>query len=44
MVESIPIHEALTPLSEINIPDADMDDLSDLQGTLSLLRGVGVVP
>ena len=44
MVESIPIHEALTPLSEINTPDADMDGLSDLQGTLSLLRGVGVVP
>ena len=44
MVESIPIHEALTPLSEINTPDADMDDLSDLQGTLSLLREVGVVP
>ena len=44
MVGSIPIHEALTPLSEINAPDADMDDLSDLQGTLSLLREVGVVP
>ncbi len=44
MVESIPIHEALTPLSEINTPDADMDDLADLQATLSLLREVGVVP
>ena len=44
MVESIPIHEALTPLSEINTPAADMDDLTDLQETLSLLRDVGVVP
>lgn len=44
MVESIPIHEALTPLGEINTPDADLDDLADLQGTLSLLREVGVVP
>ena len=44
MVESIPLHEALTPLSEINTPDADMDDLADLEATLGLLRGVGVVP
>ncbi len=44
MVESIPVHEALTPLGEINTPEADMDDLSDLEGTLSLLREVGVVP
>ena len=44
MVESIPIHEALTPLSEINAPDADMDDLADLEATLSLLRQIGVVP
>ena len=44
MVEAIPIHEALTPLAEINTPDADMDDLADLQETLSLLREVGVVP
>ena len=44
MVESIPIHEALTPLGAIKTPEADMDDLADLEGTLGLLRGVGVVP
>ncbi len=44
MVESIPIHEALTPLSEINTPDAAMEELADLEATLGLLRGVGVVP
>ena len=44
MVESIPIHEALTPLAEIATPNADMDDLADLQATLGLLREVGVVP
>ena len=44
MVQAIPIHEALTPLAEIQTPEANMDDLLDLQATLSLLRELGVVP
>ena len=44
MVEAVPTHPDLTPLDEINTPDADMDDLTDLQATLGLLRELGVVP
>ena len=44
MVELIPISEALTPLSQINTPEADMDELADLEATLGLLRELGVVP
>ena len=44
MVEAVPIHPDLTPLAEINTPEANMDDLADLQATLGLLRELGVVP
>ena len=44
VVEGIGINQALTPLSEINRPEADMDALGDLQGTLSMLRDLGILP
>ena len=34
----------LPPLSSLDPPDIDLGSLSDLQGTLSLLRKVGVIP
>lgn len=34
----------LTPLSELNAVDVALSDLSDLQGTLMLLRAVGALP
>ncbi len=34
----------LTPLSELNTVEVDLSDLSDLQGTLVLLREVGALP
>ena len=34
----------LPPLDSLNPPDVDLGSLSDLQGTLDLLRDVGVLP
>ena len=34
----------LPPLMSLDPPDIDLGSLSDLQGTLSLLREVGVIP
>ena len=39
----VTINERLTPLSEINIPDIDLSDLADLEGTLQLLQDVGAL-
>jgi iron(III) transport system substrate-binding protein len=44
LVEGIAIDERLTPLDELNPPDIDLSNLSDLQGTLDLLRETGVLP
>ncbi len=35
--------ERLKPLDEIGSPDIDLSDLSDLEGTLKLMRDVGVI-
>ena len=34
----------LPPLEDLNPPDIDLSDLSDLQGTLQLLRDTGALP
>lgn len=39
----IPLHPDLLPLSEVNVPDIDLSDLDDLEGTLELLQKVGVL-
>jgi len=44
VIEGVTINRLLTPLSEINSPEIDMADMSDLDGTLDLLRETGVLP
>jgi iron(III) transport system substrate-binding protein len=44
LIEGVGLHEGLTPLNEIEPPDIDLSDLSDLRGTLDLLRETGVLP
>ncbi len=39
----IPIHPDLVPLSEVAVPEIDLSDLDDLEGTLELLQKVGVL-
>jgi len=34
---------AAVPLTEVMLPDLDLNDLDDLEGTLNLLRGVGAL-
>ena len=34
----------LPPLTELDPPDVDLSNLSDLQGTLSLMRDIGILP
>jgi iron(III) transport system substrate-binding protein len=43
LVEGVPADERLTPLAEIESPDVDLSDLSDLQGTLELMQEAGVL-
>jgi iron(III) transport system substrate-binding protein len=42
LVPGIPVHPDLVPLDELDIPDIDLGDLADLEGTLKLLLDVGV--
>jgi iron(III) transport system substrate-binding protein len=44
VIEGIAIQEGLVPLAEIRPPDIDLSDLSDLNGTLDLLRETGALP
>ncbi|HEX2031664.1 MAG TPA: iron ABC transporter substrate-binding protein [Actinomycetota bacterium] len=44
LIDGVPIDPGLVPLSRIQPPDIDLSDLSDLQGTLALLRETGVLP
>jgi len=44
LVDGIPGPEGVPPLAELQHPDIDLSDLSDLQGTLELLNEVGVLP
>ena len=43
VVEGINTHSALVPAFEIQAPDIELKDLSDLEGTLELLQDVGVI-
>ena len=44
MVTGISANPALVPLDEIETPDIDLNDLSDLAGTLELLQDTGALP
>ena len=44
LVEGVNTSRLLVPLSEINQPNVDLKDLTDLEGTVSLLRETGVLP
>ncbi len=43
LVEGVKINKQLVPLDEIETPDVDLSDLTDLQGTLELLQETGVL-
>lgn len=43
LLDGVPADERLTPLSEIQSPDVDLSDLSDLEGTLELMQEAGVL-
>ena len=44
LVAGVAADAGLPPLSSLDPPDIDLGSLSDLQGTLALLREVGVIP
>lgn len=44
LVDGIPLNPLLKPLAEIRVPDIDQTMLSDIKGTESLMREVGVIP
>jgi iron(III) transport system substrate-binding protein len=43
LVSGVEIDERLVPLDELEPPDIDLSDLSDLEGTLRLLSEVGIL-
>jgi iron(III) transport system substrate-binding protein len=43
LVEGIEADPDLVPLADIQVPDIDLSDLADLEGTLELLRDVGLL-
>ncbi len=43
LIDGIRISGPQKPLAEIEVPDIDLSDLDDLEGTLKLLRDVGVL-
>jgi iron(III) transport system substrate-binding protein len=44
LIEGVPTHPELRPLSELQPPNIDLGNLDDLRGTLDLLRETGVLP
>jgi iron(III) transport system substrate-binding protein len=44
LVDGVAGPEGVPPLADLQHPDIDLSDLSDLQGTLELLNEVGVLP
>jgi len=44
LVDGVTTHRLLRPLSKISRPDIDMVSLSDLKGTQSMLRDLGIIP
>ena len=43
LVAGIEVNEELVPLSQVETPNIDLSNLDDLEGTLDLLRGTGVL-
>ena len=43
LIEGVEGDPGLVPLEEIETPDIDLSDLSDLEGTLEMLRDVGIL-
>ena len=43
VVEGIAVNERLTPLSEIQAPDIDLSNLSDLQGSIDMIEASGAL-
>jgi iron(III) transport system substrate-binding protein len=43
LVEGIEADPDLVPLADIQVPDVDLSDLADLEGTLEMLRDVGLL-
>ncbi len=43
LIAGVSTHPELLPLDQINTPDIDLSDLDDLDGTLKLLRDVGIL-
>ncbi len=44
LVEGVAADPELQPLSEINPPDVDLSDLTDLEGSLQMMRETGILP
>ena len=44
LVDGVNTHRLLPPISELNGPVIDVADLTDLAGTQSLLRDLGIIP
>ena len=44
LVEGVRLGALVTPTADLNIPDIDMADLSDLIGTQAMLRDLGIIP
>jgi iron(III) transport system substrate-binding protein len=44
LVEGVSADPGLQPLSEIEPPEIDLSDLTDLQGSLNLMRETGILP
>ena len=44
LIEGIEVDPQLQPLSEIDPPDVDLSDLTDLEGSLQLMRETGILP
>jgi iron(III) transport system substrate-binding protein len=44
LIEGVAVNPLLVPLDQIQTPEIDLSDLSDLQATLDLLSAVGALP
>jgi len=44
LIEGVEVDPELQPLSQIDPPDVDLSDLTDLEGSLELMRETGILP
>ena len=44
LIEGVALDPELQPLSEIDPPEVDLSDLTDLEGSLQLMRETGILP